>query len=208
MFDLLMDHVDPADRHFVRSAIGSLLCNDVSNKHCVLCGECSKGPLILFKIIVACMTTKPCLFNKHSKASSWMKNLQIDMFSTEGVEYFDLNSRRPHKEPYFLLKQYPTLAFDCKESLVLRLHKLAKQTTSYMRLLNPTHRSAIGFYEWTSPLFIYHKDATVMDDSLFRVVNMKSLTLRQREDIFMNQLNMELKMIQMKCLLSFTQDHT
>ena len=206
MFDVLMDHVDPSDRHFVRSALGSLLCNVVSNRHCVLCGECSKAPLIIFKIIVACATNEPCIFVKSSKSSSWTKNLQINMFSDEGVEYVRFESHGMKKEPYFLLKQHPTLAFDCNESLVLRLHKIARPTTRYMRLLKTASGSLIGYHAWISPIFVYHKDATVMDDRLFRIVNVKPLALHQKQDVFVNQLKMELKSIQMKCLLSFTQD--
>ena len=206
MFDVLMEHVDARDRHFVRSAIGSLLCNAVTDKHCALCGECSKASLIIFKLILACMTKQTCIFNEHSKDSSWLSNLQINTFGEEGVEYVQFDSHGMKKEPYFRLEQHPILAFDCNESLVLRLHKLAKPTTSYMRLLKPASGPLIGFYHWASPLFIYHKDATVIDDSLFHVVNVKPLTLCQKEDVFMNQLKMEFKSIQMKCLLSFTQD--
>lgn len=206
MFDALLEHVDVVDRHFVRSAIGSLLSNAVTNKHCVLCGQCSKGPRLLFQLIRACMTNEPCLLVKGSKTSSWMKNLQINMFSDEGVEYVRFDSHGMKKEPYFLLKQHPTLAFDCNESLVLRLHKIARPITRYMRLLKTASGSLIGYHAWISPIFVYHKDATVIDDRLFRVVNMKPLTLHQPKNVFLNQLKMELNSIQMKCLSSFTQD--
>ena len=206
MFDVLLEHVDPMDRHFVRSSIGSLLCNAVTNKHCVLCGECSKGPRLLFQLIRACMTNEPCLLGKVSKPSLWMRNLQIDMFSEEGVEYVRFDSHGMIKEPYFLLKQHPTLAFDCNESLVLRLHKIARPTTSYMRFLKAASGSLIGYHAWISPIFVYHKDATVIDDRLFRVVKMKPLTLHQPKNVFLNQLQMELNSIQMKCLSSFSLD--